>query len=276
MSKIRNPAELEELREQLQNERDPEKPVITICNGTGCHAYNCERVIEAIKSELVAQKQNGNVEVRATGCHGFCERGPIVVINPAGIFYQRVTPDDASEIVSETIINHNVIDRLLYVDPVTDETITNENDVNFYKKQTRLVFGDNVRIDPANILDYIAIGGYSALAKALPTMKPEEIIDEIKASGLRGRGGAGFPTGRKWEACRTSEGETKYVICNADEGDPGAYMDRSLLEGNPHSILEGMIIGAFAIGSSEGYVYVRHEYPLAVKNLEIAIKQAEE
>ena len=276
MSKIRNPAELEELREQLQNERDPKKPVITICNGTGCHAYNCERVIEAIKSELVAQKQNGNVEVRATGCHGFCERGPIVVINPAGIFYQRVTPDDASEIVSETIINHNVIDRLLYVDPVTDETITNENDVNFYKKQTRLVFGDNVRIDPASILDYIAIGGYSALAKALPTMKPEEIIDEIKASGLRGRGGAGFSTGRKWEACRDSEGETKYVICNADEGDPGAYMDRSLLEGNPHSILEGMIIGAFAIGSSEGYVYVRHEYPLAVKNLEIAIKQAEE
>ncbi len=276
VTKLKNPAELEELQQRLQTERDPKKPVITICNGTGCHAYNCERVIEAIKSELVAQKQNGNVEVRATGCHGFCERGPIVVINPAGIFYQRVTPDDASEIVSETIINHNVIDRLLYVDPTTDETITNENDVNFYKKQTRLVFGDNVRIDPASILDYIAIGGYSALAKALPTMKPEEIIDEIKASGLRGRGGAGFPTGRKWEACRDSEGETKYVICNADEGDPGAYMDRSLLEGNPHSILEGMIIGAFAIGSSDGYVYVRHEYPLAVKNLETAIKQAEE
>ncbi len=191
-----------------------------------------------------------------------------------GIFYQRVTPDDLKEIIAETVVKKKIIERLLYIDSDTGEKIRYEKDIPFYRKQKRVVFGNNGLIDPENIEDYIAIGGYKALAKALFKMKPEEVIEEVKKSGLRGRGGGGFPTGRKWEFCRRAKGEIKYVICNADEGDPGAYMDRSLLEGNPHSVLEGMIIGAYAIGSNEGYVYVRNEYPLAVKNVKIAIEQA--
>ena len=178
---------------------------------------------------------------------------------------------DAAEIIDKTLLKGEVIDRLLYVDPATGEKIVHEDDVPFYKKQTRLVFGLNFKIDPEKIEDYLAIGGYSALGKALTTMKPEEIIQEVIKANLRGRGGGGFPAGWKWDETRKAEGEPKYVICNADEGDPGAYMDRSLLEGNPHLVLEGMIIGAYAIGSSQGYIYVRNEYPLAVKNITLAI-----
>ncbi|RLG26303.1 NADH-quinone oxidoreductase subunit F [Methanosarcinales archaeon] len=275
VAKLKNPAELEKLQQRLQNEHDPEKPIITICNGTGCRALGSENVVSAFKKELKDQKLDGKVGLRPIGCPGFCEMGPIVVIQPENIFYKRVAVEDVGEIVNDTVTDGKLIDRLLYENS-SGEKAVHEDDVDFYKKQMRLIIGNNSQIDPENILDYVAIDGYSTLAKVLSTMKPDDVINEITASGLRGRGGAGFPTGRKWKACRDSEGEPKYAICNADEGDPGAFMDRSLLEGNPHSVLEGLIICAFAIGSHEGYVYVRNEYPLAVKTLETAIKQARE
>jgi NADH-quinone oxidoreductase subunit F len=274
VKKITKLQELINLKNAILNKRDPKKPCITVCAGTGCCASGSEEVIAAFKKEIKKQKLEKKVDVRSTGCHGFCEKGPLVVIKPKNILYQRIKPGDIPEIVTETIVNGKIIDKFLFVDPGTGKKIVYEHDIPFYKKQERLLLGNNGQIDPTNIEDYIAIGGYTALAKALYNMKPEKVIDKIKKSGLRGRGGGGFPTGRKWDYCRQAEGSPKYVICNADEGDPGAYMDRSLLEGNPHSILEGMIIGAYAIGSHEGYVYVRNEYPLAVKHLEIAIKQA--
>ena len=276
MNRLSSPDELEGIRKSIIKQRDPNKPCITICSGTGCHAYGCERVAAAFKQEVKQQGLETNIDVRATGCHGFCERGPLVVIRPGSIFYQRVSVEDVLEIISETVLKGDIIDRLLYTDPNTGKKIIYEHEVPFYKKQKRLVFGNNGYIDPAIIDDYLAVGGYAALSKVLFRISPEEVIEEVKKSGLRGRGGGGFPTGIKWEACRRAKGDTKYIICNADEGDPGAYMDRSLIEGNPHSVLEGMIIGAYAIGGHQGYIYVRHEYPLAVKNVEIAIKQAEE
>jgi NADH-quinone oxidoreductase subunit F len=274
MKRINSVQALESERERIRSTRDPDKPCVTICTGTGCHAAGCYPVAEAFKKALNKQGTDGQVDLRMTGCHGFCERGPLVVIHPQKILYQRVKPEDAEEIISKTAKNGEIIERLLYEHPVTGEKIAREADVPFYKLQRRIIFGNNGNIDPTSIEDYLAIGGYRALAKALTTMEPTEIIEEIKKSGLRGRGGGGFPAGRKWESCRSAPGDTRYVICNADEGDPGAYMDRSLLEGNPQSVLEGMIIGAYAIGANEGYVYVRNEYPLAVKNLRIALDQA--
>ncbi len=265
---------MEKLRRMILQGRDPDKPRITICSGTGCHAYGCEKVTEAFTLEIKDTDLEDRLSVEKTGCHGFCERGPIVVIYPEGIFYQRVKIEDVEEIVSKTIMNNTVIDRLLYEDPSTGRKIIYERDVPFYKRQKRILFGMNGLIDPTRIEDYIAIGGYTALPKVVLNMEPEKVIELIKKSGLRGRGGAGFLTGRKWEICRASEGDVKYVICNADEGDPGAYMDRSLLEGNPHSVIEGMVIGAYAIGASLGYIYVRTEYPLAVKHSETAVEQA--
>jgi NADH-quinone oxidoreductase subunit F len=225
--------------------------------------------------ELKNQNLDREVEVKLTGCHGFCEKGPIMVIHPEGIFYPQVKTKHVPEIVAETIKNGALVKSLIFKDPATKKKITLEKDIPFYKLQQRFIFGGNGLIDPTRIEDYIAMGGYTALAKALWDMKAEQIIAEIKNAGLRGRGGGGFPAGIKWETCRRQNGK-KIVICNADEGDPGAYMDRSLLEGNPHSVLEGMIIGAIAIDSHEGYVYVRHEYPLAVKNLTIALQKAAE
>jgi NADH-quinone oxidoreductase subunit F len=214
------------------------------------------------------------VSLRETGCPGFCERGPLVVIKPENILYQQVKAEDAAEIVSATV-KGNIVDRLLYVDPDTKKKITYEHEVPFYKKQKRLLLGNNSNIDPTEINDYLTLDGYAALGKVLSNMSPQAVINEVKKAGLRGRGGGGFPTGTKWETCRNAEGDTRYVICNCDEGDPGAFMDRSLMEGNPHSVLEGMVIGAYAIGSHQGYIYVRNEYPLAVKNAQIAIEQAE-
>jgi NADH-quinone oxidoreductase subunit F len=231
-------------------------------------------VIKAFREEVERQGLRGRIEIRESGCHGFCERGPLVVIRPQKIFYPLVKPEDIPEIISETAVNGRVIDKLLYINPSTGEKLIHEDEVPFYKLQKRIIFGNNGEIDPTNIEDYLAIGGYGALAKALSTMTPDQIIEEIKTSGLRGRGGGGFPTGVKWETCRHAKGEIKYIICNADEGDPGAYMDRSVLEGNPHSVLEGMVIGAFAIGSHEGYIYVRNEYPLAVRNFRKALEDA--
>lgn len=267
-------AELESLRQSILSKRDPNRTCISVCGGTGCRASGAEAVVDALIDEIERRELQINVELKETGCHGFCERGPVVVIRPKRIFYQRVKPEDIPEIISETVLNGNIIERLLYEDPVTKEKITYEPDVPFYKKQTRTIFGANGEIDPTNIEDYIAIGGYSALSKVLFKMSPDRVVKEVKNSGLRGRGGGGFPTGRKWESCRDAEGDIKFVICNADEGDPGSYQDRSLLEGNPHSVLEGMIIGAYAIGSHHGYIYVRNEYPLAVRHARIAIEQA--
>ncbi|MBI5208556.1 MAG: NADH-quinone oxidoreductase subunit NuoF [Elusimicrobia bacterium] len=264
--------DLEKLRQEIVAARDGKRPCITVCGGTGCHAYGCLKVAQAFRDEVRRQGLQDKVDVRQTGCHGFCERGPIVVLQPRGVFYQKIRLADVPEVVSKTVGGGEVIDRLLYADPATGEKIAREEDVPFYKKQHRLLLGSNGFIDPTSIDDYIALGGYRALAKALSGMSPDDVIAEATASGLRGRGGAGFPTGKKWAICRRSPGETKYVICNADEGDPGAYMDRSLLEGNPHSVIEGMIIGAYAIGARQGFVYVRNEYPLAVENVTAAVK----
>ncbi len=278
MKTLRSAVELEQLRVRILSQRKLEKPCISICGGTGCHACGCEDVAEAFKNEIMRQGLSKQVELKVTGCHGFCEHGSLAVVYPEKIFYQRVTPNDAPEIISETVLKGNIIDRLLYVEPTSGQKAYFENDVPFYRKQQRLIFGNNGLIDPTNIEDYFTIGGYSALSKVLFEAEPEDVVEEIRKSGLRGRGGGGFPTGAKWEACRSAPSldGVRYVICNADEGDPGAYMDRSLLEGNPHSIIEGMIIGGYAIGSHYGYVYVRHEYPLAVKNLSIALEQARE
>ena len=278
MKKLKTADELEQFRARILSQYDTKKQWISICSGTGCHAYRCEDVASALKAEIKRQGLSDEVELKMTGCHGFCERGPLMVLYPQKIFYQQVTPNDVPEIISETVLKGNIINRLLYVDLLSGKKVYFEGDVPFYKGQRRLVFGNNGIIDPANIEDYLAIGGYSALSKVLFNIQPEGVIEEVRKSGLRGRGGGGFPTARKWESCRNapSSNGTRYVICNADEGDPGAYMDRSLLEGNPHSVIEGMVIGAYAIGSHEGYVYVRHEYPLAVENLEVAIQQAEE
>ena len=276
MVRLSSPQELGKYRDEILSKRNPDQPLITVCGGTGCHASGCHAVVDAFKKVLQEKASGNGIGLRVTGCHGFCERGPLVVIHPKKVFYQKVKPEDVPTIFQETVLNGKILEDLLYEHPVTGEKIVSEEEVPFYQKQKRIVFGNNGSIDPTQIEDYLAVGGYQALAKAVFSMKPEEIIREVKKANLRGRGGGGFPAGLKWEQCRNAPGSIKYVVCNADEGDPGAYMDRSLLEGNPHCVLEGMIIGAFAIGSHEGYVYVRNEYPLAVENLGIAIRQAEE
>ncbi len=274
--KVTSVNELEAIRSEILAGKDQDKPCIAVCGGPGCLANQCLEVRDAFVNEIAAKGLTDKVDVRTTGCHGFCECGPIALIYPQEIFYQGLSIDDIPEIIEETIINNKTVDRLLYTDDEAGQLVETEGEVPFYKQQMRLILGNNSKIDPHSIEDYIAIGGYSALAKVLGGMQPMDVVDEIKNSGIRGRGGGGFPTGRKWESTRNAEGDIKYVICNADEGDPGAFMDRSILEGNPHSVLEGMIIGAYAIGSNEGYVYVRNEYPLALKNINLAIKQARE
>ncbi len=276
MARNHSPAELEALRARILSTRDPRKPLITLCSGSACQASGSKEVAASLEAEIEKQGLGEAVNLRKTGCHGFCERGPMVVIHPEEICYFQIKPEDVPEILSQTIREKKVVDRLLYTDPVTKEKIVHERDIPFYKYQERLVFGSNGSVDPKNIEDYLAIGGYSALAKALTGMKAEEVLQEVKKANLRGRGGGGFPAGRKWEGTRNAPGDIKYVIVNADEGDPGAYMDRSLLEGNPHAVLEGLTIGAYAVGAREGYIYVRQEYPLAVENVFTAIRQAEE
>jgi NADH:ubiquinone oxidoreductase subunit F (NADH-binding)/(2Fe-2S) ferredoxin/Pyruvate/2-oxoacid:ferredoxin oxidoreductase delta subunit len=276
MTKIKSINDLENLREKLQLSRNQFQRTLIICGGTGCQASHSRDLIAMVKSELINQGMDKKVQVRSTGCHGFCEQGPIVVVEPGNIFYCHVMPDDAGELVSKTVCKGEVIDRLLYTDPVSGKKIKCESDIPFYKAQDRKILAQNRRIDPCSIEDYIATGGYSALVKTISKIEPEKVIKEITASGLRGRGGGGFPTGRKWNECREAMGDEKYVICNADEGDPGAYMDRCVLEGNPHLIIEGMMIGAWAVGASQGYIYVRNEYPLAVEHSRIAVEQARE
>lgn len=251
------------------------KRTVFICQGTGCTSSKSEHIRAALEQEV---KTAGlyDVLVDFTGCHGFCQQGPIVIVEPENIFYTHVKMEDVSDIVHRHLLNGKHVDRLFYRDPVTNEAISTYRDIDFYRKQKRLILRNCGHINPESIDDYIATGGYRALKKALSQMSPDQVIDEIKRSGLRGRGGAGFPTGQKWEFCRNSPGNQKYMICNADEGDPGAFMDRSTMEGDPHTVIEGMIIAAYAIGANKGYIYCRAEYPLAIKRLHIAIKQAEE
>ncbi len=268
-----SPADLEAVRDRLDKQRSDDAKCIRICIGTGCAAKGSRKLYELF-TEAVAETDTKVQAVTCVGCHGFCERGPIVVVQPGNIFYQQVEEPDVVEIFRETVIGGRVVDRLLYEDPDTGAKAPTCDEIPFYMAQERIVLAHNGEIDPTNIDEYIAADGYAALAKALTTMTPEEVLEEVDRAGLRGRGGGGFSTARKWRSCRNAPGEPKYVICNGDEGDPGAFMDRSIMEGNPHSIIEGMIIGAYAIGSSQGYIYVRNEYPLAVVHLRGAIDDA--
>ena len=276
MPALKSAKDLEAMRAKIVKGRDPKKRIIAVCSGTGCHATKSESLVDALGAELKKAKLDGKVEILRTGCHGFCEKGPILHIYPENLSYFQVKAADAGEIVSKTIKGGETIERLLFEDPNTKKRIAREDDIPFYKNQQRIIFGNNTKIDPKNIDDYISLDGYAALAKALFRMKPEQVLDEVKKSNLRGRGGGGFPAGRKWETTRNAEGETKYVLINCDEGDPGAFMNRSLMEGNPHLVIEGFVIGAYAIGAHQGFIYVRQEYPLAVENTEHAIKQARE
>jgi len=275
MTILKTPAELEQHRQAVLAERKPDQPRVSICAGAGCIATGAHRVIDAFNSELDKQGL-GHIHVKGTGCPGFCERGPVVLVDPEETCYLQVTPKDVPEIVNRTIKEKQVVERLVYTDKKSGARTARESDIPFYRNQARNIIGNNIKIDPKSIDDYLSLGGYAALTKALSQMTPEQVVAEIKQSGLRGRGGGGFPTGVKWEAARKAAGDPKYVIVNADEGDPGAFMDRAVLEGNPHSILEGLIIGAYAIGARHGYVYVRQEYPLALENVTVAIRQATE
>ena len=274
MSPFHTVQDLDAYRQEVIKKRDSWEVCVNVCGVPGCG--DGESVRLAFVEEIHNQGLSSRIEIKKTGCHGFCQRGPIVVILPQEIFYQQVSAEDVPEIVQETLLKSNIIGRLLYVDPQTGRKSIYEKDVPFYNHQKRIVFADNGKIDPTSIDDYIARGGYSAAAKVLTGATPDEVIDTIEKSGLRGRGGAGFPTGTKWKFARKAPGNPKYIICNADEGDPGAFMDRSVLEGNPHLVLEGMIIAAYAIGAREGFVYVRAEYPIAIDHLKIALAQATE
>jgi NADH:ubiquinone oxidoreductase subunit F (NADH-binding)/(2Fe-2S) ferredoxin/NAD-dependent dihydropyrimidine dehydrogenase PreA subunit len=276
MPKLRSAKELEALRAACREAHHPEKPCIAVCSGSGCTASGAPDVLSALAKCLERADLQDVVALKSTGCHGFCEKGPVMIVWPEGTFYNRVTARDASAIVSSLSDGRRPVEQLLYQDPVSGERVLHEEDVPFYRRQQRILFGNNGKIDPKSIEDYLRVGGYAALGRVLSEFTSEQVVDWVTRSGLRGRGGAGFPTGRKWQVMRHQPGTPKYIICNADEGDPGAFMDRSLLEGNPHSVIEGMIIGAFALGASEGYVYVRAEYPLAVQHLRVALAQAEE
>ncbi len=276
MPKVHGVEELEAFRQSCLESCEPHRPCLTVCAGSGCNAAGAQDVLAALRKAVERRGLSDALEVKSTGCHGFCEKGPVMIVWPEGIFYNRVAPRDAADIVASASNGRRPVERLLYLDPVSGQRILREDEVPFYRHQQRILFGSNGRIDPKAIEDYFRVGGYAALCRVLSGCTPENVVDAVNRSGLRGRGGAGFPTGVKWEALRKNPDQPKYIICNADEGDPGAFMDRSLLEGNPHSVIEGMIIGAFALGVTEGYVYVRAEYPLAVEHLRVALAQAEE
>jgi len=249
---------------------------LLVCAGTGCVSSGSFKLKEALEKEIAKRRLQDEVQVIATGCNGFCERGPIVMVQPDGIFYQLLKVEDVPRLVEEHLLKGRPVKKLMYVPPAEDKPVPKMKDIEFFKHQRLIVLRNRGRIDPEKIDEYIAFDGYEALGKALAKMTPEAILAEITASGLRGRGGAGFPTGKKWAACAVQKRSPKYIICNGDEGDPGAFMDRSVLEADPHAVLEGMIIGARAIGAAKGFVYIRHEYPLAIKRIEIAIRQARE
>lgn len=275
MPKIASISELEKLRAGILAKRSQETKYIAVCGGTGCHSRDNKKLAKIFAESL---KKNGikDTQIKKTGCLGFCEQGPVAIIYPEGIFYCRVTAEDVPEIVTETIANNKVVERLLYKNDETGERIVHENEIPFYEGQLRSTIADNNRIDPQSIEDYLAIGGYGALCRALQQNTPDQVIAEVKKASIRGRSGNGFAAGRKWEACQKAEADTKYIICNCHEGDPGAFVDRRMIEANPHNILEGMLIGAFAMKATEGYIFVGDEFPLTVRNIETAIKQAEE
>jgi len=275
MQKLNSPKELEELRKKILSRRDENKLGISLSSGTCGRAFGSDKIAAAFIRELKKQGLEDKIDFREVGCLGFCEREPLAIIFPKRITYCNVRIEDVPEILAKTV-KGQIIERLLYTEPVTGEKMVHEEEIPFYKYQKKIVFGNIASIEPKNIEDYIALGGYSALNKALFHMTPEEVLEEVKKANLRGRGGGGFPTSIKWETTKNALGEPKYVIVNCDEGDPGAYMNRGLMEGNPHSVLEGLIIGAYAICSHEGFIYIRQEYPLAVENTNFAIKQAEE
>ena len=286
MSKIKSFNELKDFADRLKpilymrenhTKENPEKREILVCGGTGCTSSDSIQIIENLRNEIKKADLEGSVEVLLTGCFGFCAKGPIVKVYPDDIFYTQVKPEDASEIVQSHLVNHKVVERLLFEEPTLDhKKVEKHNDMSFYKKQSRVALRYCGHINPENIFEYIGCNGYIALGKCISELSPIEVVEEIKASGLRGRGGAGFPTGIKLESASQTPPGQKYVVCNADEGDPGAFMDRSILEGNPHSVLEAMAICGYAIGSDTGYIYIRAEYPLAIKRLKIAISQAED
>ena len=286
MSKIKSFNELKDFADKLKpilymrenhTKENPEKREILVCGGTGCTSSDSIQIIENLRNEIKKADLEGSIEVLLTGCFGFCAKGPIVKVYPDDIFYTQVKPEDASEIVQSHLVNHKVVERLLFKEPSLDhKKVEKHNDMSFYKKQSRVALRYCGHINPENIFEYIGCNGYIALGKCISELSPIEVVEEIKASGLRGRGGAGFPTGIKWESASQTPPGQKYVVCNADEGDPGAFMDRSILEGNPHSVLEAMAICGYAIGSDTGYIYIRAEYPLAIKRLKIAISQAED
>ena len=249
---------------------------VLVCGGTGCTSSGSQKVIEAFEKHLKDKGIDKEVKVVQTGCHGLCELGPVIIVYPEGVFYSRVQEEDVEEIVSEHLLKGRIVKRLVYEESIEKDVIKSLDNVDFYRKQVRVALRNCGVIDPENIDEYIAMDGYKAIAKVLTEMTPEQVIEEVKKSGLRGRGGAGFPTGMKWAFAAAPKSDKKYVVCNADEGDPGAFMDRSILEGDPHSVLEAMTIAGYAIGSDQGYIYVRAEYPIAIKRLEIAIRQARE
>ncbi len=268
-----SPSRLEAYRAELASAREG-KPCVIVSASTCGTANGAEALIQALRSELKKRRLAKKVILRVTGCLGFCEQEPLLIFRPSNIFYPRPAPQHVPRLLEESLLKGQVAEDLCYRDPQTQELVWDVNALPFYRQQQRLVLGGNAEVDPCSIEDYLVAGGYAALPRVLSGMSPEQVIEEVRRSGLRGRGGGGFPTGQKWQVCCAAAGDKKFIICNADEGDPGAYMDRAILEGNPHSVLEGMLIGAFAIGAEEGYVYVRAEYPLAVHNLTIAIQQA--
>ena len=275
MEKLLSVGQLEWLRNKILSNMDEARTVVQVCM-TGCRAYGSADVKEALEKEVKQQGLSGQVEIRGTGCHGFCAKAPVIAIEPMGLQYQEVEPEDAAEIVDYTLKRNRFIDRLAYKDPQTENPIFYREQIPFYKRQERRVLAHCGRIDPTKIEHYIAAGGYRAIVKALSKMTPEEVIEEVLTAKLKGRGGAGFPTGLKWKFARQASNNPKYIICNADEGDPGAFMDRAMLEGDPHAVLEGMLIGAYAMGAEYGYMYVREEYPIAVEHLNIALEQMTE
>ncbi len=275
MPKFQAAAELEKFRAEILANRDCAKPCIAVCAGAACDGQDSAAVAAAFLAEAAKQKLDGKLEVRTTGCHGYCEKGPNVVVTPGDICYFEVSPTDVPEIIAATL-KGEVVERLVYHDPATGAKAVHMQEVPFYKHQTRLLMGDNPKIDPMKIDDYLAVGGYVALIKALTTMSPQEVLDEVKKANLRGRGGGGFPAGLKWETTRNAPEKTKYVIVNGHEGESAAFMDRAMLTGNPHKILEGLIIGAYAIGAQKGFMYTRHDMPLLERHVRNALAQAAE
>jgi len=276
--RVQTPQDLQNLRRQCLAEQEKFPKRVLVCCGPGCLANGAAKIVEEFR-RLLKEKRIKDFSVKAlkeTGCHGLCQQGPLVVIEPRGIFYTKVKVKHVEEIIERSIRNDEIVTDLLYTDPKTNRTIESYADIDFYSRQHRIALRNLGKISQYSIRDYITRDGYQALAKALTIMTPDQVIEEVTTSGLRGRGGAGFSTGRKWATCRKAEEQPHYVICNGDEGDPGAFMDRAIMEGDPHSVLEGMIICAFAVGSQDGYIYVREEYPLAVQNLQLAVDQANE